>query len=210
METLEIKKENKFFSRLISRETSVLDSSRRVYYGGASAAVPFLWETRPGTPKNALSDAALLPPLTPPPSYFSHCPSRSSNGDSTHQKSKPKLLYAIFAGLGRSRRDQLHHNLSSSSSYSSSSSSSCSSCSFSSPSEASKIRRRNSRGRRRSYGSGQYDGFGLPVSTLCFRGTDGKYKTASSSKKNGSRVGCYYSVGNVKKALLSVVGKVTV
>ncbi|CAH8333134.1 unnamed protein product [Eruca vesicaria subsp. sativa] len=43
---------------------------RSFYYGGAS--VPFLWESRPGTPKhNHFSEFSLPPPLTPPPSYYS-------------------------------------------------------------------------------------------------------------------------------------------
>ncbi|WZZ05186.1 hypothetical protein YC2023_091107 [Brassica napus] len=43
---------------------------RSFYYGGAS--VPFVWESRPGTPKhNHFSEFSLPPPLTPPPSYYS-------------------------------------------------------------------------------------------------------------------------------------------
>lgn len=61
------KQDNKCVSRLISKETSIVNSSCRVYYGEA-AAVPFEWESQPGTPKHTLSETT-LPPLTPPPSY---------------------------------------------------------------------------------------------------------------------------------------------
>lgn len=60
----------KLLSRLLTRDSSAAAPSFRVYYGVASAgAVPFLWESQPGTPKNAISDTA-MPPLTPPPSYY--------------------------------------------------------------------------------------------------------------------------------------------
>uniref|UniRef100_A0A0E0JEI7 Uncharacterized protein n=1 Tax=Oryza punctata TaxID=4537 RepID=A0A0E0JEI7_ORYPU len=61
---------SKVFSKLLSRESSAAAPSFRVYYGVASAgSVPFMWESQPGTPKNAMSDT-VLPPLTPPPSYY--------------------------------------------------------------------------------------------------------------------------------------------
>uniref|UniRef100_A0A7N0TGT7 Structure-specific endonuclease subunit SLX1 homolog n=1 Tax=Kalanchoe fedtschenkoi TaxID=63787 RepID=A0A7N0TGT7_KALFE len=44
-------------------------SALESYHVGARAAVPFLWESQPGTPKHRLRQAP-LPPLTPPPSYF--------------------------------------------------------------------------------------------------------------------------------------------
>ncbi|KAG8053374.1 hypothetical protein GUJ93_ZPchr0001g30815 [Zizania palustris] len=66
---LQLKQGSKL-SKLLSRESSVASPSFRVYYGVASAgSVPFLWESQPGTPKNAISNTA-LPPLTPPPSYY--------------------------------------------------------------------------------------------------------------------------------------------
>ncbi|KAE8662767.1 saposin B domain-containing family protein [Hibiscus syriacus] len=68
--TLEIKQDDKFFSRLLSKETSVTNPSFRVYYGGLPGAVPFTWESQPGTPKYTFSDTS-IPPLTPPPSYYS-------------------------------------------------------------------------------------------------------------------------------------------
>lgn len=47
------------------------NSSFRVYYGGVSVAVPFMWESQPGTPKYSFGETT-LPPLTPPPSYYSN------------------------------------------------------------------------------------------------------------------------------------------
>nr|GMC85910.1 YLP motif-containing protein 1-like [Ipomoea batatas] len=57
----------KLFSRFLSRQ----ETSNR-YYGDVS--VPFVWESQPGTPKHRFADsaAALRPPLTPPPSYYSN------------------------------------------------------------------------------------------------------------------------------------------
>ncbi|WOK95859.1 hypothetical protein Cni_G04566 [Canna indica] len=63
--------------RLLSKdETSAANPSFRVYYGVAAGAVPFLWESQPGTPKHMIAtttttDSVNIPPLTPPPSYFS-------------------------------------------------------------------------------------------------------------------------------------------
>ncbi|KAM0852209.1 hypothetical protein ACQ4PT_051910 [Festuca glaucescens] len=58
-------------SRLLAPDASLSNPSFRNYYGVASAgSVPFLWESAPGTPKKGISSAD-LPPLTPPPSYYS-------------------------------------------------------------------------------------------------------------------------------------------
>lgn len=81
------------FSKALSKESSVANSSHRVYYGGASGAVPFMWESRPGTPKHhTLSDTSLVPPLTPPPSYYctSHIKPIKKNN------SRSNLFYALF------------------------------------------------------------------------------------------------------------------
>ncbi|KAL6128011.1 hypothetical protein ACLB2K_071372 [Fragaria x ananassa] len=63
---------NKVFAspKLMAKEleTSAANSSCRVYYGATAGAVPFMWESQPGTPKHTLSETS-LPPLTPPPSY---------------------------------------------------------------------------------------------------------------------------------------------
>ncbi|KZV51932.1 hypothetical protein F511_09196 [Dorcoceras hygrometricum] len=55
-----------------------------VYYGGATGAVPFIWESQPGTPKHNSSHAALPPPLSPPPSHLfsprtNFCHKKNSN-----------------------------------------------------------------------------------------------------------------------------------
>ncbi|KAL2509928.1 uncharacterized protein Fot_33575 [Forsythia ovata] len=67
--------DDKYFSSLVSKETSkIINPSFRVYYGDVSGTVPFMWETRPGTPKHHTfcdSDTTIIPPLTPPPSYYS-------------------------------------------------------------------------------------------------------------------------------------------
>ncbi|KAB2607165.1 protein TPRXL [Pyrus ussuriensis x Pyrus communis] len=60
------------------------------YHGEASAfvSVPFTWESQPGTPKSKfLQNPSRLAPLTPPPSYFSDSPKRSSR--KKNSKSSP-------------------------------------------------------------------------------------------------------------------------
>ncbi|XP_050217729.1 uncharacterized protein LOC126668584 [Mercurialis annua] len=61
------------------------------YHGRSSVAVPFTWESQPGTPKIKYYRENPLPPLTPPPSYFYNTP--------TKKHSKPNnnnLLSTIF------------------------------------------------------------------------------------------------------------------
>ncbi|KAL3753462.1 hypothetical protein ACJRO7_000807 [Eucalyptus globulus] len=88
-----IKQDDKFFSRLLSKENSASNPSFRVDYGGVSSSVPFMWETRPGTPKHPCFDDS-LPPLTPPPSYYSS----SNKYDAFPQKkcSRSNLLRVLF------------------------------------------------------------------------------------------------------------------
>ncbi|PSS33263.1 hypothetical protein CEY00_Acc03650 [Actinidia chinensis var. chinensis] len=73
---LQIKQDDKFFSRILSKEktpSSKAESSFRVlYYGGSSGSVPFTWESQPGTPKHHSFSDTSLPPLTPPPSYLAN------------------------------------------------------------------------------------------------------------------------------------------
>ncbi|KAF3790334.1 hypothetical protein EJ110_NYTH09260 [Nymphaea thermarum] len=73
--SLYISKDDKFFNRLLSKETSNANTSCRVYYGVAAGEVPFQWETRPGTPKRP-APTDHIPPLTPPPSFLSPRPQR--------------------------------------------------------------------------------------------------------------------------------------
>jgi hypothetical protein len=120
--SLHISKEDKFYSRLLTKESSIANPSFRVYYGGASGAVPFLWESQPGTPKNPIYDKT-LPPLTPPPSYFSNLKSNKTPKRST---SKPNLITTILPKLSL-RKSQSHSSVSTVSSSSTSPTSSNSS-----------------------------------------------------------------------------------
>ncbi|KAL5171051.1 hypothetical protein HKD37_11G032616 [Glycine soja] len=128
-----ITKEDGFFSRLIAKETTTPNSSSRIfYYGETSVAVPFTWEAQPGTPKHPLSETS-LPPLTPPPSYFSS-PKKSHNTKRRNYYSNKaiNIFSSIFLRLVGSRKSlQNHHHVSPSSSWSSPSSSSSSSSSWS-------------------------------------------------------------------------------
>ncbi|KAJ6708419.1 hypothetical protein OIU85_028661 [Salix viminalis] len=65
------KQDDRFFSRLMSKENSMANPSFRVYHGGVSVAVPFVWESQPGTPKHTFCEK-IPPPLTPPPSYYTN------------------------------------------------------------------------------------------------------------------------------------------
>ncbi|KAG0477014.1 hypothetical protein HPP92_013855 [Vanilla planifolia] len=85
--------EDKFYSRLLSKESSASGPSFRVYYGVAAGSVPFLWESRPGTPKHAMA-ATTLPPLTPPPSYY-FASSKSKKASSTAKSPKNGLMNTI-------------------------------------------------------------------------------------------------------------------
>ncbi|WJX32528.1 hypothetical protein P8452_20842 [Trifolium repens] len=120
-----ITQDGRFFSRLMSKETSNSNSSsRRVfYYGETSVAVPFMWEAQPGTPKHPLSETS-LPPLTPPPSYSST--NYKSNGKRRNSKVNNMFL-TILPRLVGSRKSHVSPSSSNSSSWSSSSSSSSSS-----------------------------------------------------------------------------------
>ncbi|KAE8039389.1 hypothetical protein FH972_011806 [Carpinus fangiana] len=95
------------------------------YHGGASASVPFKWESEPGTPKLKFrKNTTALPPLTPPPAYFS----ASTKRPAVRKSSKPTLLDTIFPKCN-SRKEYCHVPSSplASSSFSSSLSSSSSS-----------------------------------------------------------------------------------
>ncbi|KAI0497300.1 hypothetical protein KFK09_020523 [Dendrobium nobile] len=91
----EIINDEKFFSRLLSKEISAsANPSFRVYYGVASGTVPFLWESQPGTPKHTMP-TTILPPLTPPPSFYFN-PSKNSNNKPFPKPPKRKLIHAIL------------------------------------------------------------------------------------------------------------------
>lgn len=116
-------------SKIIVKESSQVNSSSRIYYYNG-ASVPFLWETRPGTPKHDLfSESFRLPPLTPPPSYYSSSSSFSGNKQSKARTKQSIFVKTLFHGKQHVSRP----SLSWSSTTSSSSSSSTSSFSSSSP-----------------------------------------------------------------------------
>ncbi|XP_062183033.1 uncharacterized protein LOC133887122 [Phragmites australis] len=131
-EPLQLKQGSKVSSKLFSRESSAAAPSFRVYYGVASAgSVPFLWESQPGTPKNAISTAT-LPPLTPPPSYYTAKQASTKKSSTiTATTGKKQSKHSIFSSI---LSKIILHRRSRSSSSSSPSSSSCSSSSWSSAS----------------------------------------------------------------------------
>lgn len=91
-------------SRLLSTDASLSNPSFRVYYGVASAgSVPFLWESAPGTPKNAISDTA-LPPLTLPPSYYNKTTKLSKSKSSKKLLSSSKPASFVHSILPKFRR----------------------------------------------------------------------------------------------------------
>ncbi|KAF9684833.1 hypothetical protein SADUNF_Sadunf04G0159700 [Salix dunnii] len=120
---LQIKLDDRFFSRLMSKENSMANPSFRVYHGGVSVAIPFVWESQPGTPKHTFCEK-IPPPLTPPPSYYTN-----SSKKPTKKHPRSNLLRLLFPGnnLWKTNVSSSATNLSknpSSASWSSSSSSS--------------------------------------------------------------------------------------
>ncbi|OWM67069.1 uncharacterized protein LOC116206947 [Punica granatum] len=113
--------DNKFVSKLLSKESSVANPSFRVYYGGVVGSVPFIWESEPGTPKHTLfttrHDNLSLPPLTPPPSSF-----RSTTGTNSDKRLPKKavrrsgFLHRVLWKMGIVKRSSLIVRSSSSSS----------------------------------------------------------------------------------------------
>lgn len=171
-------------SKIIVKETSQVNSSSRIYYYGG-ASVPFLWETRPGTPKHDLfSESFRLPPLTPPPSYYS---SSSGKQQSKVRTKQSRFVKTLFNGKQHVSRPSISWS-------STTSSSSSSTSSFSSSSPPSKTEHRAKKcylSCSRSYvkdDDGEEDiGLSSPTSTLC-------YKRGFSS-----------SMGSMKRALCSVL-----
>lgn len=103
-----IKDDDKFFSRLLSKENSNKGESsfRFYYYGGSSSSssIPFHWESEPGTPKHNFTNSTLLnPPLTPPPSYNNSNNNKNQSINSHFnslqklQPNKPKFYHSIFS-----------------------------------------------------------------------------------------------------------------
>ncbi|EXB99401.1 hypothetical protein L484_016377 [Morus notabilis] len=94
--SLQIEQDDKFFSRLLSKESSMAyPSSRVLYYGGRPGSVPFLWESEPGTPKSkSCGYESLVPPLTPPPSYYFNTSHKKKNIQKRSRSSN--LLNTLF------------------------------------------------------------------------------------------------------------------
>ncbi|CAO2177731.1 unnamed protein product [Urochloa humidicola] len=74
---LRIRQDGKFYERLLTKESSASAGNLSYrYYWAEPGAVPFVWESQPGTPKDAARMAAAaaaagaLPAITPPPSYL--------------------------------------------------------------------------------------------------------------------------------------------
>ncbi|KAK4363568.1 hypothetical protein RND71_018809 [Anisodus tanguticus] len=184
-----IKQDDKFFSRLLSKESTVKgESSFRYYYrGGSSGSIPFVWESQPGTPKHKFSDTS-LPPLTPPPSYQTNAHLKSLK-----KQTKSNFFLSILPKIS-SKSITFSPSLTSPSV-----SSSCSS-SFSMSSVPT-----TSYSNQRKYGSrsevGEYDQEKLqipdsPTSTLCF----------GCGMGNSKRFLVNYPVKkNVKKAFSSFI-----
>ncbi|XP_057450539.1 uncharacterized protein LOC130742449 [Lotus japonicus] len=157
---LQIKKDDKFFCRLLSKESSMSNPSFRV----AAVAVPFVWESQPGTPKYTFSEHT-LPPLTPPPSY--HLKNVNATKKTEKKSSRSKYFLALIPKFNLKKMIM--------SSSSSSSLPSPHPSWSSSPDSSSKVVPDAKFGRRRFLsssfdfrGENEKVGSGSPTSTLCF------------------------------------------
>ncbi|ESW12127.1 hypothetical protein PHAVU_008G086700 [Phaseolus vulgaris] len=153
---LQIKQDDKFFSRLLSKENSMSKPSFRM-----AVAVPFVWESQPGTPKYTFSQDT-LPPLTPPPSYYAKSTKKNKP---VKKRSRSNLFLALFPKLNLKKTIL------------SPSSSSAPSTSLWLPSDSSKVVPVGKHVRKRflSFGSSfdfrgedEDEGATSPTSTLCF------------------------------------------
>ncbi|XP_047249425.1 uncharacterized protein LOC107877777 isoform X2 [Capsicum annuum] len=158
-----IKQDDKFFSRLLSKEsTGKGESSFRYYYcGGSSGSIPFVWESQPGTPKHKFSDTS-LPPLTPPPSYQTNAHLKS-----LQKQSKSNFFLSIFPKIS-SKRITFSPSVLTSSSVSSSCSSSFSMSSVQNSCNNSNPRNYRSRSEIEEYDHEKLQIPSSPTSTLCF------------------------------------------
>jgi hypothetical protein len=82
-----------FSSRILSRDrSSVANASFRVYYSLGAGTVPFLWESKPGTPKSSstpASGASAVPPISPPPPYQQKPVSQSMADKAKFRRRRP-------------------------------------------------------------------------------------------------------------------------
>ncbi|KAL8038987.1 hypothetical protein ABFX02_10G006100 [Erythranthe guttata] len=210
--------DDKFFTRLLSKENS--KSSFRVYYGDVSSAVPFTWETCPGTPKHNSSSSDhhhhvnLMPPLTPPPSYFINNNNLDINDSFKRNSSTSKiLLHNLLRRMSRPKKlpSSCHvaptssspHDVISSSSLSSLSWSSSARSSFSDPITTPNVYVRKRR-RFSSWGS-SFDDRASAIGSLRNDDVSPPANSCFGIGKDKSDGG--YSVFIVKKAFLSIVGR---
>ncbi|KAL2330611.1 hypothetical protein Fmac_018192 [Flemingia macrophylla] len=178
--SLQINQDDKFFCRLLSKESSMSDPSFRV-----AVAVPFVWESQPGTPKYTFSRDT-LPPLTPPPSYYA---THATKVKPVKKHSKFNHLLALFPKLNLKKTINL--------SPSPPSSLSSPSPSLWSSLDSSKVVPEGRPGRKRflSFGSSfdfrgedeEEGGANSPTSTLCFGISRSKSTLASSGFRGSSR-----------------------
>lgn len=168
----------------ISREVSNMSNSSIEAAGGGGeyhaqelAAVPFVWESSPGTPKRHITKKSsnhkfeyIIPPLTPPPSYEYRNHKIRSVCSSTKKKKQNdanvNLIQSIFPRLSLKRDHSPYPSLSSSSTTTSSSSPPTTSSSSSSPSSQS-FEYSSAMEEEEEAAAGGRSG-GSPVSTLCF------------------------------------------
>ncbi|TVU17387.1 hypothetical protein EJB05_33420, partial [Eragrostis curvula] len=194
---------NRLRSKMLSKEAAaqLAVPSFRVYYSVASAgAVPFLWESQPGTPKNDSPSAAALPPLTPPPSYYTSGGGKGAGAGGRSSK-KRRGAGTIFSFLRRPGRSTTPTTPCVSTSTSSSSWSSTSSSSSSAMSPVFAVARSSppadgSRGGlRRTFSAGEDD---ADAEAPCFG-------MEPECCERGMVKGCSV-VGAVRNALATVVG----
>ncbi|KAD3338111.1 hypothetical protein E3N88_33632 [Mikania micrantha] len=201
---LKIKEDDKFFSKLLSKENSVANPSFRVYYGNVSGTVPFTWEIQPGTPKYKYSDNPLIPPLTPPPSYYiDHHQNKPITNTKYHPRSK--ILYNLLLNINVIKKQHVAPSSPSSPSSSSWSSSLSSSVASSSSSRGSRSRRRRFSSFGSSFDDGPMFGGGSPDSVMCF-GMNNNKGGGGGGVGGGGDGGGSYTVVFMKKAFLSIVG----
>lgn len=111
--SLPMKQDDKF-SRVLSKESSMANPSFKVYYGGLPGNVPFMWESQPGTPKHKFSEET-LPPLNPPPSYYS----KNLTKKPFKKHTRSNLLRTLFLKISLNKKNHLPQSPSSTSSSSS-------------------------------------------------------------------------------------------
>ncbi|XP_062232455.1 uncharacterized protein LOC133929686 [Phragmites australis] len=182
------KQGSKLHSKMLSKEAAaqLAVPSFRVYYSVASAgAVPFLWESQPGTPKNDSPSAATLPPLTPPPSYYAS----GGAGSGGSKKRRSGLIGTILPRITLLRRPGRSKPCSSTWSSSSSSTMSPVFTVQSSPAAG------GFRGHRRTFSAGDED---TDTAARCF----GMERACC---ERGMVKGCGVAVA-VRNALAAVVG----